>query len=423
MKLLVLDPAGLALDFSVLALDQGHEVRHFIKDDNKCRRIGENVVQRVRGDLGTHARWADVCFIMDNAKYLPTFDKLRENSKAVWIGPTHEQSKWEADRRLGQEILERHDIRIAPYKIFHDFDSAVKYVKKRDTRLVSKPFGGEADKALSYVAKGPEDLVFMLERWRKLGKLKTPFILQDFIEGVEFGIEGWFDGRDWSGQWHESFEHKKLMNDEIGPNTGEMGTVNYITSKSAMAEEILVPLTGLLKGANYVGFFNVNTIIDKQGNIYPLEITARNGWPCFNLQLAAIRGDAVESLASEKRLNFRNDLVTTGVVLTIPDFPYSHITRREVTGIPVFGFDTENLHYHPCEMMKDRQGQWVTAGDYVCVVTGHGSTVSKSKDMAYKNLKALTLPNSPMYRTDIGCKVEKALSKLHKVGLAASLRF
>jgi phosphoribosylamine---glycine ligase len=423
MKLLVLDPIGCALDLSVLAISQGHEVRHFIKDDPKTRRVGENVVQRVRGNLPEHVRWADVCYSVDNYKYLPTFDRLRKDSKAVWIGATHEQAQWENDRHLGQEILRRHGIKIAPYQTFTDYDSAVAYVKKRDTRLVSKPSGEDIETSLSYVSKGPEDLLYMLDRWKKLGKLKTAFVLQDYIEGVEFGIEGWFNGEDWTGQWHESFEHKKLMNDEVGPNTGEMGTVNFVTSDSQIAEEILRPLTGLLKGSNYVGFFNVNCIIDGRGTAYPLEITPRNGWPCFNLQLSQLRGDVVESLYRDKALKFREHVCCTGVVVAIPDFPYSHITRREVTGIPVFGFDSENLHYHPCGMMKDRQGKWVTAGDYICVVTGHGRTVSQSKGQAYKNLKTLIIPNSPMYRTDIGCKVEKSLLQLHKHGLAKQLKF
>jgi phosphoribosylamine---glycine ligase len=422
MKLLALDPAGLALDFSVLALEQGHEVRHFIEDGNKSKRIGEGVVQRVRGNLPEHVRWADVVFIMDSAKLLPTFDRLRRDSKAVWVGPTNEQAQWEANRKIGQEIFERHGIPVAPYKTFHDFETATAYVKKRDSRLVSKPFGGEADKALSYVSKGPEDMTYMLQRWAKLGKLKMPIILQDFIEGAEFGVEGWFDGRDWTGQWQEAFEHKKLMNDEIGPNTGEMGTVNHITNSSKMAEDILIPLTGMLRGSNYTGTFNVNTIVDKKGRAYPLEITARNGWPTFNLQISAIAGDAVEDLYHKKRLRYRTG-TTTGVVVTIPDFPYSHITRREVLGIPVFGFDTSNANHHPCEMMKDKSGQWVTAGDYVLVVTGQGRTVSESKNEAYRNLNGLVLPNSPMYRTDIGCKVEKSLKALHKHGLAKTIQF
>jgi phosphoribosylamine--glycine ligase len=213
------------------------------------------------------------------------------------------------------------------------------------------------------------------------------------------------------------------MAGEIGPATGEMGTVNLATRNSTLAERILLPLTPLLKANNYRGFFNVNCIVDGRGKAWPLEITPRPGWPCFQLQLSIARGDFLESLHQDRAPKFRTGVVTTGVVLAHGDFPHSHLTRKEVIGIPVFGFDDSNAHFHPCEMMKDRSGQWVTAGDYVCVVTGHGQTVTESKTFAYQNLKSLTLPNSPMYRKDIGEKVESFLPKLHKHGLAKSYRW
>ena len=43
--------------------------------------------------------------------------------------------------------------------------------------------------------------------------------------------------------------------------------------------------------------------------------------------------------------------LAVGVVLSIPDYPYSHLTRKEVVGVPVYGL-TESLwrHFHPCAM-------------------------------------------------------------------------
>ena len=426
MNLLILDPSGLALDLAVLAQSQGHDVTHFIKDTPSTCRIGENVVTRVRGGLESHVKCSDVIFVADTCSHMFTFDKLREISKkeSVWIGPTEEQAKWEMDRKLGQDLLAKYDIPVAPYKVFSDYDAAIEYVRKRDTRLVSKPFGTDQDdKSLSYVSKGPEDLIYMLERWKKSGKLKNQFMLQDFVAGVEFGAEGWFNGEEWSGPFHESFEHKKLMAGDVGPATGEMGTVNLAVSKSNLADKVLAPLTPLLKASHYIGFFNINCIVDNKGKPWPLEITARPGWPCFQLQLSINKGDIVENLYRDKAPKFRTGVTTTGVILAIPDFPFSHITRKEVLNIPVFGFDEENGHFHPCEMMKNREDKWVTAGDYVACITGHGKSICESADQAYKNLKSLVLPNSPMYRTDIGYKLEGDLKKLHSYGLAKHIQY
>lgn len=425
MKLLILDPAGLALDLAVHVIQQGHDVVQFIQDTTKTNRIGENVVQRVRGNLDRHVKDADVVFVADTCKYMHTFEKLRELvPDKLWFGPDLEATKWEMDRKYGQDLLARYGIPVPSYQIFSDYDQAKAYVKKRDTRLVSKPFGGDQeDKSLSYVSKSPEDLLYMLDRWQKLGKLKNQFMLQDFIEGVEFGAEGWFDGEDWSGPWHEAFEHKKFMAGEIGPATGEMGTVNLAVQSSVLADKVLRPLTPVLKAAHFRGFFNVNCIVDSKGKAWPLEITPRPGWPCFMLQLSISRGDLLDDLYHNHAPKFKTGTVTTGVVLAHGDFPHSHLTRKEVTGIPVFGWDETNGHFHPAEMMKDRSGQWVTAGDYICVVTGHGRTVRDSMESAYQNLNTLIFPNSAMYRNDIGGKVEKYLPKLHKHGLAMGYRW
>src|ERR1017187_4111784 len=128
-------------------------------------------------------------------------------------------------------------------------------------RYVSKP-SGDADKALSYVSKGPADMIFMLQNWKLLGKNKAPFLLQEFTAGIEFAVGGWFGKNGFSQFFLENFEHKKLMNGEIGVNTGEMGTaMKYCTAEeSLLAREVLLPLEGALFRAGYTGYIDVSVI-------------------------------------------------------------------------------------------------------------------------------------------------------------------
>ncbi len=428
MRFVLLDPDGLALDIALLAQSQGHEVIHFIKDTPHTRATGDNVVKRVRGGLDRVLANADVVFIADNANLMHTFDKFREFTpkSTVWIGPTKEHARWESDRKYGQDLLDKYGIPVAPYQIFSDYEAAIAYVQKRDTRLVSKPFGNDQDdKSLTYVAKSPEDMVYMLKRWQKLGKLRQQFMLQDFIEGVEFGAEGWFDGEGWSREagFHESFEHKKFLAGDIGPATGEMGTINAAFRVSKFSEKVLFPLTEHLKAHKYTGFINLNCIVANNGKVYPLEFTCRPGWPCFQLQVSINKGDFVENLYHNRAPSFKYNVVTCGVVLAIPDFPYSHLTGKEVNDIPVFGFSEDNLHHHPYMMQKNRTGEWVTAGDNICTITGHGATIKEASDNAYANVKEIHIPNSMMYRSDIGYKLEKVLPKLQRHGYGLNFRY
>jgi phosphoribosylamine--glycine ligase len=138
--------------------------------------------------------------------------------------------------------------------------------------------------------------------------------------------------------------------------------------------------------------------------------------------------------------------VAVGVVLSIPDYPYSNLTKKEVVGIPIYGIKGqgedidqtgEDLwpHLHPAEMMlaKDvpirtkegiRSGTCpATAGDYVLIMTATADHVSAAAQLVYKRLGALNVPNSPMYRTDIGRRLARQLPKIQQHGYARSMRY
>ena len=437
MKLLIIDASGAALDFSDRATRAGHNVRHFIRQSEKTKHIGRGLVHIVE-DYMLHLHWADLIFLADNTKYLKDMDDMRAWGTPI-VGPSQETASWELDREEGMKVLRGNGIATPPSKEFDNYDDAIRYVSKRMCRLVSKP-SGDADKALSYCAKSPQDMVYMLQRWKKSSKLKGAFILQDFIDGIEMAVGGWFGPHGFNVGWCENWEFKKLMDGDLGVATGEQGTVLRYTKKSKLAELVLAPLEDMLGEANYCGYIDVNCIIDGEGNPWPLEFTMRPGWPTFNIQQPLHEGDPVEWLAQlasgKDARNTLLDTVAVGVVMSIPDYPYSHLTRKEVIGVPIYGLDDARIrrHVHLCEAMAgeapiERSGKIVqrqmvvTGGDYVLVVTATGETVWETKQKVYRRLKALTLPNSPMYRTDIGDRLSKQLPKLQEKGYAMGMVF
>ena len=434
MKILVIDAQGVSLDWSLRCMADGHKVKWYIPWSEKTKNIGKGLIERVE-DPYTWAKWADLIFYTDNTKYAHLVDTWRKQGIAV-IGSTVESANWELQRGIGQDILKKCGVKTAESKVFNEYDTAIAFVKRNMKRYVSKPTG-DADKALSYCSKSPEDMVFMLQRWKKLDKLKQPFILQEFIPGIEMAVGGWFGPGGFNKAFCENWEFKKLLNDDMGVATGEQGTVLRNVSKSLLANKVLLPCEEELAKIDYQGYVDVNCIIDDAGTPWPLEFTMRPGWPLFNIQQSLHKGDHAEWLLglAEGRDGDNWDMtqVAVGVVLSIPDYPYSHITRKEVTGIPIYGIESSTAPWiHPCEMMLgvapvtennkvvDR-AMMVTAGDYVLVSSGTGSTVTQAKAQSYRGLKALTLPNSPMYRTDIGNRLKKQLPLLQSHGYATGL--
>jgi phosphoribosylamine--glycine ligase len=436
MKLLIVDPQGNGLDFAMRAQRAGHDVRLMIRQTEKTKHIGRGLVNVV-DDYRPWVRWADLVFMTDNTRYTYDLDTRWRLEGVKIVGASIATAVWEIDRNVGMNVFKRAEVPIPPYKEFRGYDEAVAYIKKRDAPLVSKPSGEVEDKSLSYCAKSAEDMLYMLARWKKLGKIKFPFILQEFIPGIEMAVGGWHGPHGFNVGWCENFEFKKLMNDDKGVATGEQGTVLRYVRNSKLALKVLSPLAPQLSKERYVGYVDVNCIIDDHGVPWPLEFTMRPGWPTFNIQQPLHDGDPVEWLLQlhdgRDSGTFTFDQVCQGVVVSMPDYPYSHITRKEVVGVPIYGpIDPAYTHFCECKLgvathkVKESIAEIpsvVTAGDYVLVMTATGETVKAASDLCYKRLKAIHLPNSPMYRTDIGKRLRKQLPLLQAHGYAKGLEW
>lgn len=432
-----MDKGAFALDWLMRCQAAGHQVKWYVPPNPKNDQIGKGLVPRV-AEWRDWIRWADIVFLSDNVLWLTQLEPYRREGVKI-IGPSPETAAWELDRNEGMRVFKKHGIEIPPYREFSDYDSAIAYVKREGRAFVSKPCGDEPDKSLSYVAKSPADLVYMLERWKSAKRHKGSFILQEKVSGVEMAVGGWFGPGGFNQGWCENWEEKKLMNGNLGVATGEQGTVVRYVRSSRLADKVLAPMAGTLEKMGYCGYIDVNCIIGEDGTPWPLEFTMRPGWPTFNIQQVLHTGDPaewLEHLASGRDArSISLDKIATGVVLSIPDYPYSHITRKEVWGIPIYGLKPAMMErIHPCEIQlgdapQDVNGKvvktpcWTTAGDYVLVASGLGDTVSQARGQAYRTLKALKVPNSPMYRTDIGQRLAKELPSLQSNGYARQMAY
>lgn len=438
MKILLIDSGSCFLDFALRCEAAGHTVRVFMGPDKQGLRsaTGDGLLHKVP-DWRPSMSWADLIFCSDNAKYITALESYLLRGYPIW-GSNAACASWELARGNGQRVLEAAGIATIPSVEFTNYDKAKAHVLAAPVRYVSKP-DGDVDKALSYVSKGPADMLFMLDRWQREGKAKPAFLLQEFIPGIEMAVGGWFGRAGFAEFFLENFEFKKFMNGEIGVNTGEMGTaMKYVTAEnSKLAREMLLPLAGELFRQGYTGYIDVAVIIDEKGKAWPLEFTTRPGWPLFQIQQVLHPEPCewmLDSLTGTDSFAPSED-IALGVVVTIPDFPYSHNTKKDGSGFPVWGITDKNRYWiHPAEMQMGKapvfeggkiteKDMLVTAGDYVLICSGTGSSVSEAQACAYSVVKELEIPNSPMYRTDIGDRLEQQLPKLQALGYATTWEF
>ena len=430
MKVLLLDATGALVDFGIKCIDNGHEVKQWIKKSASGEEsdVGRGILPRV-SNWQAHMNWADIIVLSDNAYQINFLEKYHKHGYPI-VGPTNMAADLELDRGFGMKILEKAGLNVIPSQCFDDYNSAIEFVKANPKRYVSKP-SGDADKALSYVAKSAADMIFMLERWKSKGRNKQPFILQEFTPGIEIAVGGWVGPHGFNKLKCENFEFKKLMPGNYGVNTGEMGTVVKYVEESQLFDETLGKLEEYLRYIGYCGYVDLAFIIDSKGSPRPLEWTTRPGWPLFNIQCALHKGDPVEwmlDLVNGFDSLRASDKVAVGVVGAIPDFPFTKSTGRDPSGYPIYGLEKLKPNdVHLCEVKMGRapvqkgntivtEDMVVSAGDYVLVTTGTASTVCEAAKKAYEVMDKIEIPNSLIVRDDIGERLEKELPILQSYG-------
>lgn len=435
MKVLLIDTYGVGVDFAVRAQWAGHDVKHFLAP-GKYERIGQGLTHRVK-DWRQWMKWADLIVCTASAKYGWEMERYYEMGYPIF-GANEDSAKLELDRCVGMELLQSHGIDVLPYTRFSKYADALAHVRATNGSFACKPIG-DADRALSYVASGPDDMCAMMRRNLRLnGEAKQEFILQQKAVGVEFAVGGWFGPHGFNNVWEENFEHKPLYAGDTGPNTGEMGTAMKYTDESKLGEKLLRPLEQALKALRFCGNIDISVIIDEKGQPWPLEFTMRMGWPAFYLNQHLHKGDPV---------NWMHDLVhgrdslkvsydhCIGVCVVGPNFPHNLKVAEEAEGVPIYGINHENIkNVHLCEVMASEEevfeeGKWstkhlfATAGSWPLVVVGTGPSVVRAKDQAYKVIKELRIPNSHGHRPDIGIRCQKHIKKLQALGYAQSWEY
>jgi phosphoribosylamine--glycine ligase len=429
VKLLIIEASadGL-LDLAVRAKDLGHQVRYFLKTYDPVKApVGRGLVERV-ADWRPSMRWADLVLLGGNGVWMQEFDKWRSLGIPI-VGGGVESASWELDRIKGMAVFKKAGIATPEYRQARNYDEAIAIALKMEGGTAIKPSGDVSDKALSFVAKSPKEAVWRLQRWKREGRrFGQGLILQERISGIEAAVGAWFGPEGFAPGWEENFEEKRLFAGALGPNCGEAGTVMRLVRSSKLADRVLKPVEEHLESIGYIGNIDVNCIIDADGTPWPLEWTARFGYPAINIELSLHKSDPIEFLAcvaSGDRPPMRDlNTVAVGVVLAIPPYPFGHERAEEVVDVPVWGITSgieDDLHF--CNIMTGKEAEYATAGSYVLVSTGTGESVVKARQKSHRVLERLTIPVSPFWRNDIGTRLRAQLPRLQEHGYALGMSY
>ncbi len=264
------------------------------------------------------------------------------------------------------------------YRDFDNFDDAIAYVKENPERYVIKPSGTAANvKRRLFVGDEDDgqDVIRVLEAYKKSFPDEIrQFQLQRRVTGVEVAVGAFFNGKEFIYPLNVNFEHKKLFPGNIGPSTGEMGTAMFWSGPNKLFNSTLKKMEAKLASEGYVGYIDLNCIVNGNG-IYPLEFTARFGYPTISIQQEGMTtpiGQFLAELAAgaNPKLKVKSGF-QIGVRVVVSPFPFDddrHIPLRiEACGDPFQKRDSRRGAHRGCDA-----GEWtmVRGRDLGCCAGG-----------------------------------------------------
>lgn len=423
-KFLFVSEEALNGDLAWQCAQGGHKVRMYVAD-----KVDDDVfsgfIERVP-TWKNHVDWADVV-IFDDENFGREAEKLRKKGKAV-IGGSVYTDRLESDREFGQNEMKKHGINVLPSWQFSDYEEAIAFVKRKRTRYVFKPSGHveSSEKDLIYIGQEDDasDLLNYLDTNKHvLAKKAKSFLLQKYVAGVEIAVGAFFNGKRFIYPINVNFEHKRMFPGDLGPFTGEMGTLMYWSPPNTLFRETLGRMLPALRKSGYVGYIDINCIVNGNG-IYPLEFTSRFGYPTIQIMTEGIKMPAAEWLyALAKGANFELKCkrgFQVGVVILCPlYFGWGETSPKNSALVKTYrnlaiSFKEKNLKgVHLGDVKLDKDGIWRIAGvsGWLLVITGHGTTVQEARGECYYRVRNVKIQNM-FYRTDIGALWNEASDKL-----------
>ena len=217
-------------------------------------------------------------------------DEFRAHGLRIF-GPTQAAAQLESSKAFSKAFMKRHNIPTAEYDTFTDAQAAHDYVNAKGAPIVVKADGLAAGKGVVVamtVAEAHEAIDFMLLD-NKLGVSHNEggarVVIEEFLQGEEASFIVMCDGKTVL-PLATSQDHKRLLDADLGPNTGGMGAyspapvVTPDVHARAMREIILPTIKGMEKdGIPFTGFLYAGLMIDPQGQVKTLEFNCRMGDP------------------------------------------------------------------------------------------------------------------------------------------------
>ncbi|ECL9135740.1 phosphoribosylamine--glycine ligase [Campylobacter jejuni] len=416
MKIMILGSGAreYSIALALRRVDKNLEF-YFAPGNGATESLGTNLNLKDPIVLATYAKEKgfDLC-IVGSESFLAegVVDIFKQQGLAIF-GPSKAAAMLETSKSFMKSFLKKYRIKTAKFLNTNDIEKAKNFIHSLTPPIVVKADGLCAGKGV-IIAKTHEEAIEetakMLsgESFGDAGKL---VVIEEFLDGYELSIFAVCDGNDFV-LLPVAQDHKKLLDNDQGPNTGGMGAyapsslANESLLRKVQKDIILPTLAGMKKeGAEFCGVLFIGAMI--VGNKpYVLEFNVRFGDPECEILMPLIENPLELILAATQRrlrhtkIKIKKEFAV-GVVCASENYPYKSSPKSEITvnNIP------ENSHISYAGVSLE-DGKLMADGGRVLVCVGTGKSIEEAQKNAYKLCDNVNFKGK-QYRKDIAHQVLK----------------
>lgn len=376
----------------------------------ECINIGDNEIERLSNFALTNN--IDLTIV---GPEVPLVNGIVDKFQALGLkifGPNKQCAQLEGSKSFSKDFMIRHNIPTAKYREYIDINSAIKDIDNFGYPVVLKADGLAAGKGV-VIAQNREEALNTLKEMmeeKKFGEAGNKVVIEEYLSGIETSILAFVD----SGTivpMVSAKDHKRIYDNEEGPNTGGMGTFSpssiYTEELSSIIKDQVLQRTldGLKKDKlNYKGVIFIGLMMTNDGPKV-LEYNVRFGDPETQVVLTRLKTNLTDIIDSILNNDLKNidikyeDCATVCVMLTSKGYPDNYEKGKIITGTDCVDEDIMVFH-SGTKLVNDNL---VTNGGRVIGITAKGKTLKEATEKAYKNVAKVKFEGAH-YRNDIGLK-------------------
>ena len=350
----------------------------------------------------------------DDPLVLGCVDKLAEAGIPAF-GPDAKAAIIEGSKVFSKNLMKKYGIPTADYEVFEDPEDALRYLEDAPMPTVIKADGLALGKGV-IIANEREEAraaVISIMEDKKFGASGNRIVIEEFLTGPEVSVLSFTDGETLVPMV-SSMDHKRALDNDMGLNTGGMGTVApnpYYTKEIAdeCMEKIFLPTVRAMnaEGRTFKGCLYFGLMLTPKGPRV-IEYNCRFGDPETQVVLPLLKSDLLgimQAVTSGTLKDVEVEFMSGSaacVVMASKGYPEKYESGFEIR-IPE---SIESSVFVAGAKLSD-DGKLLSAGGRVLGVTAVGETLGEAIDLAYGKVREISFDNA-FYRNDIGARALKA---------------